>query len=286
MNKIIVGVVVVLAAICIIVIIILLVTIPKTPVEELEIVLPPKTPIVEKQPPRDSSLKYNNEFDWDKFEWGEPLLCDEEVMKSLKRLMKGCDEFFISNGIEYWVTAGTLLGAIRHEDIIPWDDDLDIELAPGEERKLEDAFAKDNESHLRLFKCSYGYKIFDDRDPPAKDYDEAYNFPWIDVFTTEIIDDKVLYTEKGSWVNLVERTTVYHKIENLWPIVRHPFADFSVNIPKNPIPFLEGWYGKDWYDIAYQTHTYNGGEKFGKAKKILTDRDRVPLRWPKSNTSS
>jgi lipopolysaccharide cholinephosphotransferase len=63
----------------------------------------------------------------------EPVDADElpdgvlsETQIRLLDMMKRVHEFLNANGIEYYLFGGSLLGAIRHQGFIPWDDDMDI----------------------------------------------------------------------------------------------------------------------------------------------------------------
>lgn len=50
----------------------------------------------------------------------------EEAKRISLEILKDVAAFCDNNGLTYFLTDGTLLGAIRHKGFIPWDDDIDI----------------------------------------------------------------------------------------------------------------------------------------------------------------
>lgn len=75
-------------------------------------------------------------------------------------ILKMFDAFCKENNIRYYLSHGTLLGAIRYKKFIPWDDDVDL-LIPRE----------DYNRMLTLFQDSERYKLF------APEKNPEYLFP-------------------------------------------------------------------------------------------------------------
>lgn len=62
-------------------------------------------------------------------------------------LLKSFNKVCVENNIEFWLHAGTLIGSIRHQGFIPWDDDIDI--------------AMDRNNFIRLKEVIKNYTEFD-----------------------------------------------------------------------------------------------------------------------------
>lgn len=63
------------------------------------------------------------------------------------------DKVMEENNIPYWLDSGTLLGAIRHDGFIPWDDDVDICILSEDRKKVQDVFMREKNTQF-VIQCS------------------------------------------------------------------------------------------------------------------------------------
>ena len=75
-------------------------------------------------------------------------ITSEEQKEILIEMLKYVDEICRKNNINYFLSGGTLLGAIRHKGFIPWDDDVDIYVPYQEYRKLIDIMKQDSKCNV------------------------------------------------------------------------------------------------------------------------------------------
>ena len=75
----------------------------------------------------------------------------QEIQAISLEILKVFDAFCRENGIRYFLSNGTLLGAVRYKKFIPWDDDIDV-LVPREDYDRLIRIFRDDDRY-RLFAC-------------------------------------------------------------------------------------------------------------------------------------
>lgn len=76
-------------------------------------------------------------------------------------ILKDFDEFCSKHNLTYYISYGTLIGAVRHQDFIPWDDDIDVSMPREDYDKLLNELSNELPEHLSLqhYKNSEDYHL-------------------------------------------------------------------------------------------------------------------------------
>lgn len=74
-----------------------------------------------------------------------------------KDLLNAFIEICEKNQLDYWVYAGSLLGAVRHKGFIPWDDDVDTCMAREDIDRLREILKNNEEYRLTVKYDAWGF---------------------------------------------------------------------------------------------------------------------------------
>jgi len=205
---------------------------------------------------------------------------------NLYRMLSFIHKTFTLYNIEYWVTAGTLLGAIRHNGLIPWDDDLDICIMDSQVSKLKkivDIFIKN------------GYDLSQE---PNESDDSCLKYKnscdWFitsnikdslacDIFVMTKNKDMIIY-KNPYWKNDSKICSFY--IKHLYPLTPVKFGNFYVMTPSISIFNLNTCYGEDWNNKSQMLFNHRTGKWINSEKKNITINAFIPKQAPNDTCSS
>lgn len=106
----------------------------------------------------------------------------------LKEVFQKTLQFLDDNNLEYRVAYGTAIGAMRHNNFIPWDDDIDIYMLREDYEKLPSLLPKMRSLGLDLFQL-----------PITKDYWKS--FAKVFVHDTTVVELEFL-PNVGVWIDI------------------------------------------------------------------------------------
>jgi len=169
----------------------------------------------------------------------------DELFASLKYI----STFLTNIGIKHWLMYGTLLGAIRNNDIIPYDYDFDLGAYVSDVQKILDNYGKLKKGY-QIVKSSrvYGYN-FNNNNKKL-----VWRVSLKIIYNKKIMGDIYLYQPFND--GMMRRYNLNEDIY-FWPTTTFPtwfvkdldivkVRNYVFPSPRHSQILLEHWYGKTW----------------------------------------
>lgn len=112
-----------------------------------------------------------------------------EIQNVLLDMLSWFHGFCVENGIRYYIIGGTLLGAMRHQGFIPWDDDVDVGVPRSDFEKLSEIMKKES-----------GRYAFEGPDSPSREF--IYPFGKLYDTSTVLVDNKKIPVRRGVFIDV------------------------------------------------------------------------------------
>lgn len=203
--------------------------------------------------------------------------------KMLYKLAFDIHELFGKHQIMYWCDGGTLLGCLRENGLIPWDDDLDFGLLPKDFKKVKEIQNEITQLGYKIEVHPSIFKIFIQNEWHTEDK-RVIGTPTLDLFVYN--ERKIKHKKmKERFIALMDDDDykrwpfARHKKADLFPLKKMKFGPLELWCPNNGVPYCDllypNWKTVNVIDIRNED---NGKQKDNKivlprAKEIRTNDD-------------
>lgn len=157
-------------------------------------------------------------------------ITDIQELRSIQlEILKHVDAFCKKNGIKYFLSGGSMIGAVRHHGYIPWDDDIDLMLFREDYEKLISLYTQTDNSDYKLhyFKYEENYlKPFVKIDNSKTVLEELAEEPIkmgvnIDIFPIDVVPDdkrkqRRMYNRFQFYKSLIDLKNIKEATTRAW----------------------------------------------------------------------